>query len=82
MKINKSFGQKIYIEWLDACECAGWKTCDSALKIPDDVFCKTNGFFLNKTKDFVTLAHTMGRGRNNDVTGIFHIPLGMIKKVR
>ena len=74
MKIKKKFGDKVDLTWLDACEVSGWKSLDDALKIPDEVYCKTRGYFLGQDKDFVTIAHTIGKGKNNDTTGIMHIP--------
>ena len=46
MKIKKKFKDKIFIEWIDACEVAGWKSFNDAIKIPEEVYCKTNGFIV------------------------------------
>lgn len=79
---KRTFGDKITIVWIDACEVTGWKSFSDAIKIPNEVFCHTVGYFLNQTKDFITVASTIGLSEKNDVTGIFHIPKAWIIKIK
>ena len=82
MKVNKKFGDKIYIEWLDALERVGWKTVDEAIEVTDEVYCKTNAFYLDEDKEYVKVAHTIGKSIKNDVLGILLIPKRWIRKVK
>ena len=79
---KKKFGDRVTITWTDACTMDGWKSVSEAIKIPDEVFCKTLGYFLNQTKDFITIAHTIGLSSKNDVTGVLHIPKAWITKIK
>lgn len=82
MKVNKKFGDKIYIEWVDAIERIGWKTVDEAIEVIDEAYCKTNAFYLDEDKVYVRVAHTIGKSIKNDVTGILLIPKTWIRKVK
>ena len=82
MKINKKFGDRVYIEWVDAIERVGWKTVDEAIEVIDEVYCKTNAFYLDEDKEYVKVAHTIGKSIKNDVLGILLIPKKWIRKVR
>lgn len=79
---KKKWGQKIYIEWIDACEQAGWQTLDKMLEIPDEVMCKTNAFYIGEKDGFLIVAHTIGKTEKNDMTGKLMIPKKWIMKVR
>ena len=79
--IKRKFGDITTITWIDACEVSRWKSFSDAIKIPDEVFCHTTGYFLNQTKDMITIAHTIGLSENNDVLGVMHIPLHWIQKI-
>jgi len=79
---KKKFGDRVTITWIDSLEIAGWKPLSEAIEIPDEVFCKTTGYFLNQTKDFITIAHTIGLSENNEVNGVFHIPKTWIIKTK
>ncbi|KKN48935.1 hypothetical protein LCGC14_0647940 [marine sediment metagenome] len=82
MKINKSFGQKIYIEWLDAYTTDGWTTFEAAMKESSNAFCKTNAFYLGQTKLFLVVCHTCGNSKDNSLMGVLNIPLKWIRKIR
>ena len=82
MKINKKFGDRVYIEWVDAIERVGWKTVDEAIEVIDEVYCKTNAFYLDEDKEYVKVAHTIGKSIKNDVLGILLIPKKWIRKVK
>ena len=82
MRINKKFGQPIEIIWKDACEVQGWKSFDEALQIPSEAICKTRAFFLGQTKEYISVAHTIGLDISNDVCGILHIPCSWIIKIK
>ena len=82
MKIKKKFGDKIYIEWVDAMERIGWKSVEDAIEVVDEVYCRTNAFYLGDDKEYVKVAHTIGKTIKNDVLGILLIPKSWIKKVK
>ena len=79
---KKTFGSPVYIEWIDAIERFGWKPVKDAIEVVDEVYCKTNAFFLGKDKDYIKVAHTVGKSIENDVIGILLIPKKCIKKIR
>ncbi len=82
MKIHKKFGDKIYVEWVDAIERIGWKSVDEATVVLDEAYCKTCAFYLGEDKVYVKLAHTIGKSIKNDVTGVILIPKTWIRKVK
>lgn len=82
MRIDKKFGDPIEVQWTDACERTGWRSVEDALKVPDEVFVRTRGFYLGHTKDFITLANSIGRSRSNDVGGVWHIPRAWVTKLK
>jgi len=82
MKINKKFGDRIEIEWLDACGIEGWKSVNDAMKIPDEVYCFTRGWYVKHDKEFMTICRDKGKTKNNEIGGVFHIPLAWIKKIK
>ena len=82
-KIRKKWGDRIYLEWRDANNDAGWKTYDEAMKIDkEDYLCKTNAFFIGQSDGFIVIAHTIGAKKDLDVTGILKIPSAWIIKVK
>lgn len=82
MKSKKKFGDRIYIEWIDAIERFGWKSVENATEVIDEVYCKTNAFYLSEDKEYVKVAHTIGKSIDNDVLGILLIPKSWIRKVK
>lgn len=82
MKVKKKFGDQIYIEWIDAIERTGWKSVEDAIEVVDEVYCKTNAFYLGEDKEYVKVAHTIGKTVENDVLGILLIPKSWIKKIK
>lgn len=78
----KKFANLIYIEWTDACEKSGWKSMAEAIKVEDEVKCRTVGFFLKQTEDFIILANSIGLTEKNDVSGVWQIPLAWITKIK
>ena len=81
-KLNKKIGDKIYIAWIDAYERTGWKSVEDALKLEDERFCFTNGFYLGKKDGYIIVCHTKGSTKDNDVTGIINIPITWIKEIK
>lgn len=77
-----SFGMLVYIEWTDACERPGWKSVQDAIKVYDEVKCKTVGFFLAQDKKFIIVANSIGLTEKNDVSGIWQILLASITKIK
>lgn len=82
VKINKQFRDPITVEWIDACEQTGWKSFEDAIRVPDEVYVTTRGFYLKHTKDFLTMAASVGKGKDNEVGGVWHIPRAWIQKIR
>ncbi len=65
----------------DACERSGWRTIKDALEIPDEIFVRTVGFYLGHTRKYITLANSIGKSKENDVSGVWYIPRAWILKV-
>lgn len=82
MKINKKYGDRIYVEWIDAESEAGWKSYEEMMKIGASVFCFSIGWYIGKTKDFLIVCHTKGKNIKEDMMGKLIIPLKWIKKIR
>ncbi len=82
MKVKKKFGDRIYIEWVDDIERFGWKTVAEATEVIDEVYCKTNAFYLDEDKEYVKVAHTIGKSVENDVLGVLLIPKKWIRKIK
>lgn len=83
MKINKKFGQAITIHWIDACQrISSWMPVSKALQIPDEVYTRTRAFYVGQDKLFLTVACCIGKNKNNDVGGVWHIPKKWIMKVK
>lgn len=81
-KPKKSFGDRIYIEWLDAYTVDGWTTFDKAMEQSRNCFCRTNALYVGETKDFITVSHTQGKNKDNSLMGILSIPKKWIRKIR
>jgi hypothetical protein len=83
MKIpKKSFGDRIYIEWIDAYTDDGWKSVEDSLKLDDERFCYTYGFYVGKKDGFLIICHTIGKTKDNDVLGRLCIPLKWIIRAK
>lgn len=82
MKIKKKFGDKIFIEWLDAYTTDGWTSFEKAMELSGNCLCKTNALFVGQTEDFVVVSHTQGRTKDNSLMGVLNIPKKWIKIVR
>jgi hypothetical protein len=82
MKVNKKFGDKIYVEWIDAYNTSGWESYKDACQVSEEVHCRTNAFFVHETKDFLIVAGTVGKSIKNDIMGKLLIPKFWIRKVK
>ena len=82
MKIKKKYGDKIYIEWIDAWSTSGWMNLSWMMKIPDDVYCFTNGWYIGEKDGFVIVVHTRGKTKGDDMMGKLLIPKSWIRKVK
>lgn len=78
-KINKHWGDRIQVNWIDACEKPGWLSLEEALTVPEEILCFTNGFFLGQNKEYVSIASTIGKTKDSDIGGTILIPKGCIK---
>jgi len=81
MKISKKFGDRIELEWIDACSIDGWKSVNDT-KVPDEVYCFTRGWYVKHDKEFMTICRDKGKTKNNEIGGVFHIPIAWIKKIK
>jgi len=85
MRLKKSFGDKIYLEWIDAISKGGWKSIDEVLhskELYEESFCKTNAFYIGEDKTFIKVSHTIGKTNKNDILGILWIPKKWIIRVK
>lgn len=82
MKIDKKFGDKIYVEWLDAYSVDGWTTYEKAMEESVNAFCKTNAFYVGESKNFIIVTHTRGKTKDNSLMGALSIPKKWIGKVK
>jgi len=82
MKVNKKWGDKIYVEWTDACSDSEWKNFEQSMDIPNEVFCRTYGFYLGQKEGFIIVAHTIGKGPGNDIAGRLLIPIKWVRKAK
>lgn len=82
MKINKKFGDKVYIEWVDAYSTDGWTSFEKAIVESSNAFCRTNAFYLGESKNFIIVSHTQGNTKDNSVMGVLNIPKKWIRKVK
>lgn len=82
MKIDKKFGDRVFVKWMDACERTGWISVEDAYKVPEEVICFTNAFFISTKDGYITVAHTIGKTKDNDVVGVLHIPTKWILEIK
>lgn len=82
MKIDKKYGDRIYVAWIDAESEAGWKSYEDMMKITTSVFCFTAGWYVGKTKDFLIICHTKGKNIKEEMMGKVIIPRKWISKIR
>ena len=82
MRINKKFGEKIFVEWHDAYTDDGWKTLPEMLQIDNTPLCFTNAWYIAHDKDFLIVCHTKGKTEKNCMMGKLVIPRGWIKAVK
>jgi hypothetical protein len=84
MKINKKIFSPIIVEWLDAQTYVGWHNIEELINAEEDTVCVTRGFYCGQTKDYILVAHTVGKSNpaEGDVCGCIKIPKGMILRVK
>lgn len=82
MKIGKQFGDKIFVEWIDAYTSDKWESVDDSLNLNVNQFCYTNAFYVGKEDGFLIVCHTKGKTRDNDIMGKLYIPLKWIKRIK
>ena len=80
--IKKKYGDRIYVEWVDAYDDAGWKNYKDMMEIDSFVLCYSVGWYVGKTSDFLIMCHTKGKSIKEDMMGKLAIPLKWIKKVK
>jgi len=82
MKIDKKFGQKISIDWIDAYSSEGWLSVEQTMEIPNEVYCFTTGWYVGEVDGFVIITHTKGKTKDNDIMGRLLIPKVWIRRVQ
>lgn len=70
----------VLVDWVDAISAdSGWKTIEKMKKaVPHP--CRSVGWIVNQTKDFVTLVSSLTD--DGDCDGDILIPRGMIKSIK
>lgn len=78
----KKYGDPIDIDWTDSLSDGdAWHIFNSAMKVSDEVICKTRAFFVGETAEHVHIVHTLGKTKENEMTGLLLIHKGTITKV-
>ena len=72
---------KVEVWWLDAHFDASWLSADEASTIPDEVYCKSVGYFTKYTKDVIVLSTSIGEKKKSTQRDRNVIPLGMVRKI-
>lgn len=75
-------GQLITVEWRDAFVASSyWTTIDELSEIKSIV---STGYYLKQSKNYLTIAQSSGRGRDDELDGFggaFSIPIGTIRSI-
>ena len=58
MKVNKKFGDKVYLEWIDAYSNDGWTTVGKAMEESNNAFCRTNALYILERVKILLWYHT------------------------
>jgi hypothetical protein len=71
----------IYLEWVDSCGNASrvWHNRDEAVECITPLVCRSVGFVVEETRDYLTIAAHAG---GDEVSGVMSIPKCAIKKRR
>jgi hypothetical protein len=78
--VKKRFLPFVEVTWADSCSSNAWKSHDEALEWHGPVECSTVGYLFKRDKVGVTLA--MSISKTGGVGGLWHVPNGMVKRVR
>lgn len=82
VQIDKNYGDPIEVEWIDAYADATWQSVEDAMQIPDETYCRTLSYFIGINEGFLIIASTIGKSEDNDIGGVWKIPLKWIIKVK
>ena len=82
MKINKRFGDEIYVKWIDAYTDSNWGSVEDALEIDRCSLCYTKGWYIGQKKGFLIIAHTIGNTRKDNIMGKVYIPVKWVKELK
>jgi hypothetical protein len=75
----------VYVEWVDAHSSDRWQSLlDAKLNMSETMSCKTIGYQISRTKDFIVIAHTIAWEDDPCPTtcGVLHIPMKCIKLIK
>lgn len=76
----KRFLPFVEVTWDDACNSAAWKSVEEAEEWHGPVECSTVGYLFKRDKKGITLAMSLSKA--GGVGGLWHVPAGMVMKVR
>ena len=82
MNIKKKFGDKIYVEWIDAYTSENWTSFEDAMKESSSAFCRTNALYVGESENFIVISHTQGNTKDSSVMGVLNIPKRWIRKIK
>lgn len=74
-------GDVLLVEWIDAMVATGWTAMSDLKKKKPDIRCRSVGFFLFKTDEFVCMASSAGAKSVKEVNGVIYIPLDWCQKI-
>ena len=71
----------VEIEWIDSCSSRGWASKEHHIGDFSVSSCRSTGYVIEKTKDIITLAQSLGDDTKN-IADTISIPLVAVKKIR
>ena len=71
--------QFVEVEWVDAKFSGEWEAPDGLV---EPGLCRTRGWLVKETDDYIVLASTVGEEGDEDVIGTCVLPRVMVKRIR
>lgn len=75
-------GDLVEVLWIDALVATGWTETAELKKKKPDIQCRTSGYFLFATDEYVCLCSSSGQKNFKEVNGVMYIPLDWTQEVR
>jgi len=82
MKLKKKFGQGVEIKWTDSYEYYGWGMAASFMSDTKTCMCVTKACYIGEDKNFIYVAHTVGKDAEEHVLGRLGVPRKAINSIR